>query len=85
HHEKWDGSGYPKQLKGANIPLTARLLSIIDVFDALSSKRPYKDPFPPEKVRGILQSSSKTHFDPDMLDVFLNRFDEMCEIHREMS
>jgi response regulator RpfG family c-di-GMP phosphodiesterase len=85
HHEKWDGSGYPNGTKGANIPLSARLLAIIDVFDALSSKRPYKDPFPPEKVLDILKSGHGTHFDPDVLDIFLKRFDEMREIHREMS
>jgi len=85
HHEKWAGNGYPNNLKGEEIPLAARLLAIIDVFDALLSKRPYKDPFPPEQVRDILQSSRGSHFDPHVLDIFLDRFDEMCEIHRSMS
>lgn len=85
HHEKWDGSGYPQGLKGEVIPLSARLLAIIDVFDALSSKRPYKDPFPPSRVKEILIEGRGTHFDPNILDLFLGRFQEMCAILKNMS
>ncbi len=85
HHEKWNGNGYPNQLKGEEIPLAARLLAIIDVFDALFSKRPYKDPFPPEQVFGILKEGRASHFDPHLLDLFLDRFDEMHELFLEYS
>lgn len=85
HHEKWNGNGYPHQLKGEEIPLPARLLAIIDVFDALSAKRPYKEPFPPEKVLAILKEGRGTHFDPHLLDLFLDRFDEMRQIFHELS
>jgi len=71
HHEKYDGSGYLKGLKGEAIPLMARIFAIVDVFDALSSKRPYKDPFPIEKTLSILQESSGSHFDPNLVKVFL--------------
>ena len=85
HHEKWNGNGYPQKLQGKQIPLAARLAAIIDVFDALSSRRPYKEPFPPEKVTAILQEGRGSHFDPDMLDVFLSRIDEMREVLQAMS
>lgn len=70
HHEKWDGSGYPEGLRAEEIPLAARIFAVADVFDALSSRRPYKDPFPPEEVMRILQEGSGRHFDPQVLDVF---------------
>ena len=71
HQEKFDGSGYPRGLRGAEIPATARIFAIADVFDALSSKRPYKDPFPLEKVLATLREGSGTHFDPALLELFL--------------
>ena len=76
HHEKFDGSGYPKGLKGENIPLSARIFSIVDVFDALTSKRPYKDPFSYEKARSIMMDESGKHFDPDLLNAFFNTVDD---------
>lgn len=85
HHEKWNGTGYPKKIAGRQIPLAARLAAIIDVFDALTSKRPYKDPFAPEQVTAILQEGKGVHFDPDILDLFLNRIEEMREVYRSMS
>jgi len=85
HHEKWDGSGYPQGLSGAGIPVAARLAAIIDVFDALSSKRPYKDPMPPEQVVSILKEGSGKHFDPQMVDLFLSRIEEMREVYKSMS
>jgi response regulator RpfG family c-di-GMP phosphodiesterase len=85
HHEKWDGSGYPQGLKGQAIPIAGRLAAVIDVFDALMSKRPYKDPFTPEQVKSMLLESRGTHFDPELLDLFLSHWDEMQEIHKKMS
>lgn len=71
HHEKWDGSGYPKGLCGEEIPLCARIMAIADVFDALVSKRCYKEAFSFDKAFGIIAGSSGTHFDPILTDVFL--------------
>jgi len=71
HHEKWDGSGYPQGLKGYEIPLSARIFAIVDVWDALSSDRPYRDAWPQEKVVQYLIDESGKHFDPDVLNVFL--------------
>ena len=71
HHEKWDGSGYPRQLKGEKIPLAARIFAIVDVWDALLSDRPYRDAWPEDKVLEYLQEQSGKHFDPQVLDVFL--------------
>jgi putative two-component system response regulator len=70
HHEKWDGSGYPRGLKGADIPLQGRLMAIADVYDALISERPYKKAFPHEQAAQIIMESSDTHFDPSLLGVF---------------
>ena len=67
HHEKWDGSGYPRRLAGDAIPLVARIFAIADVFDALCSRRPYKEPFPVELAMEILHQSSGTHFDPSLI------------------
>lgn len=70
HHEKFDGSGYMHGLKGAEIPLNARIFAIVDVFDALTSKRPYKESFGFEKAMDILQRDSGSHFDPELLLTF---------------
>jgi len=72
HHEKWDGSGYPRGLKGTDIPLEGRIVALADVFDALSSKRPYRpEPvFPPENVFGMIREGRGTQFDPDVVDAF---------------
>jgi HD-GYP domain-containing protein (c-di-GMP phosphodiesterase class II) len=70
HHEKFDGSGYPQGLLGEKIPIAARIFAIIDVFDALTSRRPYKEPFSFEKTMQILEDSRGTHFDPALLDLF---------------
>ncbi len=70
HHEKYDGSGYARGLAGDQIPETARIFAIADVFDALTSKRPYKDPFPLEKTMNIIKDGQGSHFDPDYVDVF---------------
>ncbi len=71
HHEKWDGSGYPRGLKGDQIPLIARIFAVVDVWDALRSDRPYRAAWKEEKVREYILSSSGTHFDPKVVDVFM--------------
>jgi PAS domain S-box-containing protein len=71
HHEKWDGSGYPRGLKGEEIPLAARIFAVVDVWDALSSDRPYRKAWPHEKVCEHIRSSAGSHFDPKVADVFL--------------
>lgn len=73
HHEKWDGSGYPQGLKGNNIPIPARLMAVADVYDALISKRIYKPPFPHKKAVSIMNKGRGEHFDPDIIDVFLEQ------------
>jgi putative nucleotidyltransferase with HDIG domain len=71
HHEKWDGSGYPQGLKGSHIPLVARIFTVVDVWDALRSDRPYRPAWPEEKVREHIQTSSGTHFDPKVVGLFM--------------
>lgn len=70
HHEKWDGSGYGTGLRGEEIPLPARIFAVADVFDALTSRRPYKEPLSFEVAMGILEQGRGTHFDPGVLDLF---------------
>lgn len=76
HHEKWDGSGYPRGLKGEEIPLAARLFAVVDVYDALTSDRPYRKAWPKEKTRQYIHEQSGRHFDPLVASVFLKMFDE---------
>ncbi|MBM3145851.1 MAG: GAF domain-containing protein, partial [Chloroflexi bacterium] len=71
HHEKWDGSGYPRSLKGEQIPLAARIFAVVDVWDALSSDRPYRQAWPKEKVINYLEEQSGAHFDPRVVEAFL--------------
>ena len=81
HHEKWDGTGYPDGLKGEDIPLSARMVAIADVYDALTTKRPYKEAFTHEKSREIIISLKGSHFDPDVVDAFLaseKKFSRIC-------
>ncbi len=80
HHEKWDGSGYPDGLVGDAIPISARIMAIADVFDALISKRVYKDPIPYGEACEIIATERGKHFDPDVVDVFLANFDEFVAI-----
>ncbi len=83
HHEKYDGSGYPNGLKGDEIHIFARIISIVDVFDALSSKRCYKEAWSKEKVIELIISEKGKHFDPVIVDVFLNNIDEFYKIVQE--
>jgi HD-GYP domain-containing protein (c-di-GMP phosphodiesterase class II) len=76
HHEKWDGSGYPRGLKGLQIPLVARLFAIVDVWDALLSDRPYRQSWSKEKVIEHIKSLSGTHFDPNVVELFFNMMSE---------
>ena len=71
HHEKWDGSGYPRGLAGERIPLAARIFTVVDVWDALTSNRPYREAWPEEKVLAYIREHSGTHFDPKVVEVFL--------------
>ncbi len=80
HHERWDGSGYPGGLTGEVIPLPARLMALADVFDALISRRVYKDPMPMDEVTRIIEEQRGRHFDPDIVDAFLARKDEFVAI-----
>lgn len=85
HQEKWDGSGYPQGLAGTQIPLSARLLAIADVYDALISDRVYKAGVPHEQAVGIIFQGRASHFDPDMVDAFMEIQDEFAAIARRYS
>ncbi|QDV71580.1 Cyclic di-GMP phosphodiesterase response regulator RpfG [Rosistilla carotiformis] len=80
HHEKWDGSGYPHGLVGQQIPLCGRIMAIADVYDALTSKRVYKEAFSHERAKSIIVGDSGTHFDPDMVDAFVAMEEEFVTI-----
>jgi putative two-component system response regulator len=83
HHEKWDGSGYPNNLKGLDIPLAGRITAIADVFDALTSKRPYKEAFSMEKAFSIMKEGQGSHFDPDLLDAFFAIKEDIISIRNK--
>lgn len=83
HHEKWDGTGYPDGLSRDTIPLAARVMAIADVYDALTSKRPYKEPFPHDRSREIIREGGGTHFDPGLVKAFL-AIEDRIEGVREM-
>ncbi len=77
HHEKWDGSGYPAGLKGAHIPLVARIFAVVDVWDALNSDRPYRAAWTDEQAREYILSAAGTHFDPQVVDLFMRIFNSV--------
>jgi putative two-component system response regulator len=83
HHEKWDGSGYPRGLKGTEIPIAGRIVAIADVFDALTSHRSYKSSYRTEQALDTIKASSGTHFDPDVVDAFFAIKDEILAIERK--
>ena len=85
HHEKWDGSGYPDGIAGENIPLAARVISLVDVYDALVSERIYKKAFTKEEALGIITKDSGTHFDPTLVNIFLGMQDEVDEVYKTYS
>jgi HD-GYP domain-containing protein (c-di-GMP phosphodiesterase class II) len=76
HHEKWDGTGYPRGLKQNEIPLSARIFAVVDVWDALSSDRPYREAWPKEKVAQYISAESGKHFDPQVVTVFLQLLEQ---------
>ncbi len=83
HHEKWDGSGYPRGLKAEDIPIEGRIAAVADVFDALTSERPYKKAWPLEDAVALLQRGRAAHFDPELVDLFLDSMDEVLTIKDE--
>ena len=85
HHEKWDGSGYPQGLKGKEIPLSGRLMAVADVYDALTCKRVYKAAMSHEKSVSIITEGKGKHFDPDLIDCFLDILEEFQEIAKKFA
>lgn len=83
HHEKWDGSGYPQGLVGDAIPIEARIIALADVFDALTSKRPYKEPWTIEATVNYIQNESGKHFDPELVAAFKQALPRMLEIRAQ--
>ena len=85
HHERWDGCGYPNRLAGNNIPLEGRISAIADVFDALTSRRPYKEPFSLEKSLKIIDEERGRAFDPAIVDTFFNQIDKIEEVSKDIT
>lgn len=85
HHEKWDGTGYPRGLAGEDIPLEGRIAAVADVFDALCSRRPYKEAFPLEKALDIVREGRGTHFDPAVLDAFFQGLEEILAARQQFA
>ncbi len=85
HHERWDGSGYPLGLAGEDIPIEGRITAVADVFDALSSVRPYKPSYPIDKCFNILRSESGSHFDPRVIEAFFSRRDDVVRTQLELA
>jgi response regulator RpfG family c-di-GMP phosphodiesterase len=77
HHEKWDGTGYPNALSGEEIPLSGRIVGLVDVFDALTSERPYKAAWSLEEARTYILQQRGKHFDPRLVDLFREHFEEV--------
>jgi putative two-component system response regulator len=80
HHEKWDGSGYPNGLAGEQIPLVGRIVAIADVFDALTSARPYKEAWPVEQAADHLRQQRGRHFQPELVDLFLKQMPALLDV-----
>lgn len=83
HHEKWDGSGYPNGLAGKAIPLSARIVALADVFDALTTERPYKQAWPVDKAVAFIQEQAGQHFDPEVVEHFLRQLPALLEIREQ--
>ena len=84
HHEKWNGTGYPAGICREDIPLFGRIVALVDTFDALTSRRPYKDPYPLEVACDIIRKAREKHFDPDVTDVFLRHVDDLWKIRSQV-
>ncbi len=80
HHEKWDGSGYPRGLAGEAIPLSARIVAIADVFDALTTRRPYKEPWPVQAALDHIAAQAGQHFDPALVLLFAPLLPQLLEV-----
>ena len=85
HHERWDGSGYPHRLSGTAIPQFCRITALADTFDALMTRRPYKEAFPVDKTCEIINGERGKHFDPDIVDVFNANRENFLKIENEVS
>lgn len=85
HHEKWNGGGYPNQLAGHEIPLVGRIVAVADVYDALRSRRPYKEPFDVARSREIIAEGSGSHFDPEVVEGFFDAYDQVARFEEEFS
>ncbi|HEX8524519.1 MAG TPA: HD domain-containing phosphohydrolase [Tepidisphaeraceae bacterium] len=85
HHERWDGTGYPNKIAGEQIPLEGRVTSVVDVFDALLSKRPYKPPFELDKCLSILREGRGKQFDPQVIDALLRRLPDMLQVQGQLA
>lgn len=84
HHEKWNGTGYPNGMKKNDIPISGRIVGIADVFDALTSRRPYKQPYPVEVAVEIIRSEREGHFDPELVDIFVENIDAIEKIRQQV-
>jgi putative two-component system response regulator len=84
HHERWDGTGYPKGLSGDRIPLTGRIVALADTFDALTNKRPYKPPYPLDLALQIMRKEKGAQFDPELLEVFMKNIDSIVAIKTDV-
>ena len=82
HHERWNGQGYCAGLSGTEIPLSARIVALADVFDALTSRRVYKPPIPADEARRMIEEESGQHFDPVIVDAFVNCYDAFLDVLR---
>ena len=83
HHEKWDGTGYPQQLKGEEIPRPARIVAIADIFDALTSKRPYKEAWSVKDAVNALESASGKFLDPQLVTAFISVLPQILEVKEQ--
>jgi len=85
HHERFDGNGYPYGVAGTEIPVEARVAAVADVFDALQSERPYKKPWSIERTLEYMRQERGKHFDPECIDAFFNRLDQILSIRNQFS
>jgi putative two-component system response regulator len=84
HHERWDGTGYPRRLRGEQIPLAGRICAVIDVFDAMTTARPYRPAIPPAEALEAMRRGRGLHFDPRLLDLFMDRLDDVLEVRERL-
>jgi len=84
HHERWDGNGYPRRLRGEQIPLAGRICAVVDVFDAMTTTRPYRPAYSPDEALETMRRGRGAHFDPGLLDLFMDRLDEVLEVRERL-